>query len=305
MATRLYPHRGLNVGTGTFPTTEQDSETATMSLSLGLQTLSEGIGTYGALTPEYRSASTGANTSLQKAFIGFWSTAPLSADQTIGGAGETISINVADNESDLNANFRVNRAHVYVWRPSTGALVGDCCTVATTITGSPAEPTATAQYQVTEFSVDLSAVSALTGDVVIVELWSFFTQSNGFSRNVRVMLDGTVESTGENTVVTDHAAFFEFSQTLTFTNPETQLSHQSAVIFNTATVTPVAAVYNQSGAVFATSTSNPAVAAVSNQSMVVWYLGQTSSEAIISSLRAEVLTTEDDYTKRPRTFVVT
>jgi hypothetical protein len=229
MATRLYPHSAVHGLSGTFPTSEQDSQAPNFSAT-NAATL-RGMDAAKGQAMALQDASTIATTSAQVGFMGFWASPPLNVDQTVGGASQTISVNIGAYESNTNANLDF-RAHVYVWRPSTGALIGDCCAFATTPTDTTAEPTVLS-IRVATMVIPLAAVSALAGDVIIVELWTATTQSAAASYTVRAYYDGTVETATENAVVTDHAAYFEFSQNLTFSAGEARLASQAPFVLYT------------------------------------------------------------------------
>jgi hypothetical protein len=221
---KLYLHSNALTLAGTFPAGEQDAVTANFAAT-GANTLREMNQAPGSAMTNL-SATTAATTANQAGFMGMWGSAPLNGAQTVGGAGKTITVNVADYESNLSANFVINRAHVYVWRPSTGAVVGDLCVYADAPTGSPAEATAINSVQVTEFTVALASVAAADGDILVVELWGNFTQDAASSYTAQLHYDGATETLTENTVVGDHAAFVNFSQALTLKEPETQLTQQ-------------------------------------------------------------------------------
>jgi hypothetical protein len=223
MATKLYLHDNALVLSGTFPTGEQDAVTADFSAT-GAATLRELNQVPGAAMAN-RSASTSATTSAQAGFMGMWATPPLSGAHTLGGGAETLAINIGAYESNLSANVDW-RAHAYVWRPSTGAVVGDLCAFATSPSDSALEPTAASSIQVATLTLPLSSVAAADGDVVVVELWASLTQDAASSYTVSAYYDGSAENATEQAVVSDHAAFFEFSQALSLQLPEVHLTQQ-------------------------------------------------------------------------------
>jgi hypothetical protein len=255
---------------GTFPTGETDAQTANFTAT-GANTLRAMYGVKG-LAQTSINAATAATVSAQFGFMGFWASPPLDSGQTIGGGAETLTINVADYESNLAANFCINRCHAYVWRPSTGAAVGDLCTTVTAPSGSPTEPTAAASVQVTSFSVALSSVSANAGDIIIVELWAEFTQDAAGSYAANLYYDGSTETTVENTIVSDHAAFAEFSQAITFAAPEARLTQQSLAVFGESSITPEARLTQQSLVVFGESILPAPDVLLTGQSVIVWYV---------------------------------
>jgi hypothetical protein len=291
VAKRLYPHNEAHNLAGTFPAGEQDAQAADFTAT-GANTL-KGMNASIGLSMAYLEAVTAATVSNQAGFMGMWTTAPLDGDQTVGGASETLTVNVGDYESSANANFCINRVHAYVWRPSTGAIVGDLCTYATApSSGSPAEPTAESSIQVTTFVVDLASVSALSGDVLVVELWANLTQATASSYAVRAYYDGTVENTTENAVVTDHATFFEFSQNLVFSSPEVRLTGHDATVFYESTLSPELRLTGHDATVFYESTLSPEVR-LTGHSAIVWYVPPPPPIDLEGSATDEVSATGD------------
>jgi hypothetical protein len=233
--TKLYLHQNsFSLTSGTLPSGEQDAAAPNFSAT-GAGTLREMNAIAGSAST-YLSASTQATTSNQSGFLGMWASPPLAGAQTVGGGSESLTINIADYQSNLAANFCVNRAHAYVWRPSTGLKVGDLCTFTDTPLGAPAEATGAASAQVTTFSLTLASIEAADGDILVVELWTHITQDAASSYEARLYYDGVTESLTENTVVSDHAAFVEFSQTLAVQAPETRLTQQGVyAVYDAAT----------------------------------------------------------------------
>jgi uncharacterized protein YmfQ (DUF2313 family) len=284
MASRLYLHDAGHGLTGSFPSGEQDSQGATFTAAGAntLRAMDGGIGAPWAMT--YLSATTSATTSPQSGFMGMWVSSPLSVSQTLGGGSETLTVNVADYESDLAANHCINRVHAYVWRPSAGIKVGDLCTYATFPSGYPEEPAAANSIQITEFSVALAEVAADVGDVVIIELWSSITQFSAASYTVRVYYGGAIESDIEGDVVIDHASYVEFSQTLLFEPPEAQLLNQSVSPYFESTVIPEAQLLNQGAVAYFESTGTTEVQLI-RHSVIVWYVEADSLTSTISDLK--------------------
>lgn len=243
MTTKLYFHAESHGLSGTLPTGEQDAQAANFTATNAntLREMSRAIG----LAMVNQQGTTVATVSNQAGFIGFWTPGPLSGAQTVGGASETLSLNFAAYESNLSANLNF-RFHVYIWRPSTGAIVGDCCTYATVPSDTTAEPGAASSIRVATAIVDIAAVSALDGDVPIIEVWTNTTQAAATAYTVRMYYGGTIENATENAVVTDHASFVEFSQNLVFQSPDAQLSNQSSVFLYETTTVASALLANQS-----------------------------------------------------------
>lgn len=215
MATKLYLLAAANALTGTFPAVEQSSQTAswsaTGSSSLLTMRATKGSG-QGSL-----SGNSLANTSPQSAFCGFFASDTLSANQSVGGGSNTITLNIANLEASLNMNFGADlRCNVYVWRPSTGAKVGTVCDNLPS-SGSQ-EPGAAVSIRTNISTITgSSTVSALAGDVIICEIWQNHTQSSATVYTGAIYANGTTETLTANTVVANHASFIEFSaDNLTF-----------------------------------------------------------------------------------------
>lgn len=218
MATKLYLLSAANPLTGTFPTSEQSSQTASWSMT-GASSLLAMRGTKGTAQGSFSGASL-ASTSPQVAFCGYFASDTLNVDQSVGGAGQTLTLNIANRETSLNMNFGSDlRCNVYIWRPSTGAKVGTICDCVV-MTGG-AEPSGSALTKVNNATTTATTtVSALAGDVIICEIWQFHTQGAASSYTGSVYANGTTETLVTNTTVTNHASFLSFSaDTLTFGTP--------------------------------------------------------------------------------------
>lgn len=217
MATRLYFHDLANSLTGTFPTGEQSSAVADWfaSGSNTLRTMDKVRGSSQAS----RSGTSLAQTAAQNVFFGFFCSPPFDVAQNVGGGGQTIALNVANSESNTAMNLADLRCYVYVWRPSTGAVVGEVRAI--NALGSDIEVTGDGQARVNQgTTATTSTVAALAGDVLICEIWHRHTQADAVSRTGAIYYDGSTENTVNDSVVTDHAAFLNFgTDTLTFAIP--------------------------------------------------------------------------------------
>lgn len=233
MPTRLYFRDDAHSLTGTFPVTEQSTAVANWTANNTLKTLELTTGT--AMVSH--TGTSAATTAAQSGMMGRFVTMPLSGAQTVGGS--PMVMNVAESEGNLASNFWVNAIHVFVWRPSTGALVGTVVDSGGTSLGG-LEPTAAASTQVSHITgIATSAVSAETGDVVIIEVWSRFTQSMGTAYSSSFFFGGSVENTTENAVVSNHASYVEFAENLVLTKTVSL----SGSVTGTATV-PAAPISN-------------------------------------------------------------
>ena len=208
MATRLYFHNASANISGTLPSGEQSTRTPSWTATGGAtnRTMDTEVGAAQAT----HQGNTLANTSVQNALLGMFVSPTLDSAQTVGGGSMTL--NVADDESNGNANFWINALNVYVWRPSTGAKIGtvrDAAALGGTETAGG--------ERVTHITGITSAgVSALAGDVIVCEVWAQHTQSAANTYIGAFFYDGTTENTTENASVTNHASFIELTETLTF-----------------------------------------------------------------------------------------
>ena len=181
--------------------------------ALELRTLSTTPGTIQRQASFLSVASSVAN---QTVLLGMFASNPLNGAQTVGGG--TITLNTADGESNLNLNFWVNALNAYVWRPSTGEVVGYIRDAAGVSLGGleTASASTTASYVTNITGITSSAVAASSGDVVVCEVWGVFTNGMGTSYNGYFYYDGSTVNTTENALVTNHASFVEFTENLSF-----------------------------------------------------------------------------------------
>lgn len=247
MATKLYLIGIGNSLSGTFPTGEQSSLTPSWSLT-GASNLYTMRTTKGGAQVSLAGSSL-ASTSLQRAFCSHFASDTLNTAQSVGGGSNTVTINVANRESNLSMNFGSDlRCNVYVWRPSTGTKVGtigDCLAM----TGSVEPGAANSERSNSASTASTSTVSALAGDVIICEIWQFHTQAAATSYTGDVWASGTTETLTSNVVVTDHASFLSFSaDTLTFGTPSTDIGATVVLTLaaDTASSASVVAVSTQS-----------------------------------------------------------
>jgi hypothetical protein len=214
MATKLYFRDTANSGSGTFPSGEQASLTSSYAGSKNgtLRTLSTTIGT----TQTSSTGTTVAQTiTAQTPFMAYFCSPPIDANVTISG---TFGINIAVAESNTNVNLTSFHPHIYVWRPSTNALVGTLYPTTTELFFT--EPAASTET-VANFTniINVTSVSALVGDVIICEIWFKHVQGMATSYTTTFYYDGTTENTTSGTTVSNHASFVEFSTNITFTGP--------------------------------------------------------------------------------------
>lgn len=152
---------------------------------------------------------------LQQQFCAMFATLPLDTNQTVGGG--TMILNTAQNADSAAAAFAVNSFNIYVWRPSTGTLVGTIRDSGGASLGGAAGGTGITTQHIT--GITTSAVSAQAGDVIVCEIWANFTQGMANPYVCNFYFDGTTATTTQGTTVTNHASFIEFTENLTFGIP--------------------------------------------------------------------------------------
>lgn len=219
MATRLFFHDASNGLTGTFPTGEQSSLTPTYSLPTAstLRTMNTTIG----VGPMVELIDAVASAAPQTCFCGFFVSDTFDVNQNVGGGGQTITLNIGNGQSSTNMNWGNGlRADVYVWRPSTGAVVGTVLAGSATLTGC-IEPSSSVTLRCNQgTNTGSTQIAALAGDVLICEVFQVFTMTSALSRTGRWDFDGTTVTLTVQTTVTNHASFVEFSaDNLTFGTP--------------------------------------------------------------------------------------
>lgn len=211
MATRLYFHNAVSSVSGLSIQSTRTKATATGADTL--RTMDTTIGT----SQTSMTSNTQAITTAQSALMGWFCSPPLSGSQTVGATG--MVLNVADSESNTNANFWVNDVIVYIWRPSTSTRTA--VFHGTTLAGvnrGGTEPTAANSEQVSHITgiTSIGSTVAADGDIIVVEVYAYFTQGMSTAYTGTMYYDGTTENTTENAVVSNHASFLELVENLNF-----------------------------------------------------------------------------------------
>lgn len=216
MATRLFLHDALNALSGTFPTSEQSTVGAPTIIAPTANTLRtmDSITGTSMIT---RSITASATTAQQIAFHGFFCSLALDSNQLI--PPQTTTLNIANRENSSNMNFGPDlRAVAYVWRPSSGAMVGY---ITDGLVGAGDIEPAALSIRCNATSVTSTAtISCAAGDVIICEIWNVFTQSSANAFQAAIYYDGTTINTTIGTASTSHASFYELgTSSLTFAQP--------------------------------------------------------------------------------------
>lgn len=163
-------------------------------------------------------------TTAQTAKFGRFFSAPFAADYTYQhplNSTDAIQYYLADYESNLSANHCIEQCFIFVWRPSTGAMVGVIQPVTTKAIGSK-EPTAINSIQSTRgshFAGAAGTIDILKGDILVFEPFATFTQAAATAYTIRFYYGGATEITAENTVVTTPASKVVFSVDLPLEMP--------------------------------------------------------------------------------------
>lgn len=155
-----------------------------------------------------KAATIGTETNATDFITKFVST-PALPDKVI--QANTWSYNFAMKCTDTTNYVTPNSVPVtcYVWRPSTGAKVGNICDA----NGSGFVQIITANSEQSEDGTfSGSSVTAQSGDVIIFEAW-VGTLGSG-SETITYYYDGTTVTSGDRNVVSNHASYIETPQEL-------------------------------------------------------------------------------------------
>lgn len=238
MTTKLYLHAASHALTGTFPTGEQSSATPSWSATgaATLRTMNTTIGT----AQTSLSGTSLANTSLQLPFMGFFVSPPLNGNQSVTAV---FRLNVALTQSNTQMNLgQYLTTCLYVWRPSTGAVVGkllDGPADSIPLNGvAPPSAASTEKVDWGSYNTPATMIMALDGDVLICEVWPALLQGTAAAYTANFYFDGTTENATLNATVSNHAAFLDFDDNLVFKSPAAQLAAAlSSVCSRTAALT--------------------------------------------------------------------
>lgn len=190
---KFYLHDAATADTGTLPAVTSSISTRGNAETTPNKSMDDVAGS----AQTSATISTSASTIQQFHKLARFLSAPLTA-QTISAQNWTFRIAAA--ESNANSNMFLGLS-IAVWRPSTGALVGRIFDGPGAGTSLGTEPgtTETAEAVMT---VSGSAVTAQTGDILVVEIWTVSTQAMATSYTQTVYYDGATEGSA-----TDQAAY--------------------------------------------------------------------------------------------------
>lgn len=238
MTTKLYLHNASNTAAGTFPTGPQSSATPSWSATgaATLRTMNTTIGTAQASL----SGTSLANTALQLPFMGYFASPPLNGNQSVTAV---FRLNVALTQSNTQMNLgQYLTTCLYVWRPSTGAVVGKLLEGpgnSIPLTGvAPPSAANTEKVDWGSYNTPGTMIMALDGDVLICEVWPALLQGAASAYTADFFFDGTTENATLNATVSNHAAFVDFDDNLVFKSPAAHLAAAlSSVCSRTAALT--------------------------------------------------------------------
>lgn len=218
--TRFYFHVEDNTASG-LPQTEQSSLTLDKALDLGSKNrIMDTLLPTGTQT-ELRLLSI-VGTAPQNLYFSKFCSPPLYQSSI---AANTWTYNFASNTTTAAANFPVAgtnqavRVTLYVWRPSNQTKVQNIFDGTSSATANEAATPGTELCQIVTFSG--AAVTGMqAGDILVFEVWFQITQATGANQyNDDFVYDGTVVTTTNNTVVSNHASFIQTPETLNLTPP--------------------------------------------------------------------------------------
>lgn len=208
MANRLYFRNVNNTVGGMLPSGEQSALTADYTAAGGATLKRLGVNPDPTAGMANHSGASLASLLPQSGLYGMFIANRFGENQDI--SSQTVTINIAMMESDANMNMGAGlTANVYIWRPSTGTLVGTICANVALV--GAIEPTAGSIRVVQGSAAATVPVSALFADVLICEIWQTHTQGAAVSYTGGFYFDGGVVTTVNDTLVTDHASFINFS----------------------------------------------------------------------------------------------
>lgn len=192
-----------------------------------LKSLSDTKGSSQAAIPWTTDANPGV---AQYPYYGRFVSPPLAAGATISGS---VTLSFARAVGNTALNMTAAAPAIYVWRPSTKALVGVLRQGNDARVG--AAPTLASTEQASYGTATPASVTAQAGDQIIVDWYGRQDNTTAASYATNVYYDGgTDTNTTDNATVSDFAAYVQFTETLTFAQTQNLAAAAQAV----ATFTP-------------------------------------------------------------------
>lgn len=203
MATKFYFHDAASADTGTLPSAwlSTNYHVPPDVTATGASTNRSMDTTIGALQVSI-ALTTLAQTAVQHNWFRRFLSSPLAAQNI---ASQSVNLSVGASEANIASNmFPVPL--MFLWRPSTGALVGPIMDVG--FPGGTEPGTAESSYTATGTS---QVIDALDGDIIVLDLIATNNQGGATARVNTQFYDGTTEAS-----TTTNAAFLSFANTITF-----------------------------------------------------------------------------------------
>lgn len=228
MVTRLYLHAALSTISGTLPAASQSTaHTATGNYESQAtnRSMDTTIGTAQTNLDFVRAATSSAD---PKFYITTFISQALNQTSI---AANTWQWNFAckntstTNCKDYPSNNTDDKIPIccYVWRPSTGAKVGNILDGVTANayydTGNGSLQTPSTAECAEDGTFAGSAVTCQVGDVIVVEAWTYINTSNSTSTTYSFYFDGTTVTTTDGPTVSNHASFLQTPENLSFSTP--------------------------------------------------------------------------------------
>jgi hypothetical protein len=219
MATKLYMHDVSSIVLGTLPSTQQSSQTPTQYI--GSVTANKSMDT---IIGSAQTSISASKTDLSYGSMDIFYLIRFVSDKvnTTSIAANTWTVNyaVSANPKPTYVNVKDSggnpgaRVIMYVWRPSTGAKVGNIFDNDMTC-GYVSDNT----ERVIHGTVSGSAVTCQVGDVICIELRLgvfLIGGGSGAMSLFSVYYDGTTETSTDTNSATNHASYISTPQDMTF-----------------------------------------------------------------------------------------
>lgn len=235
--TFIYFHDLTSSVTGTLPTTQQGSYAAPL-VTVDAYTVNRSMDT--TIGTAQTSKAGAISLSNKTIYLTKFVSQPLNQTSV---AANTWNYSFAAAETSTGCNFPVPgtsavNVTVYVWRPSTGAKVGNI--MDGTSSGTQYSEPGAGAIQSVYGSFTGSAVTCQVGDVIVMEI--YFAMTTPASGTVTFYYDGTTETPNNGTTVTNHASYIQTPEILAFgvlTRLTTQKTLKYAVKARVADVSTV------------------------------------------------------------------
>ena len=226
MATRFYLHDAVSTVSGTLPSTEQSTKTAVFNYEAQTtnRSMSTTIGTAQASKTFVNTTTRAANNTC---YVTKFISTPINQ---AGIAANTWTYNFAVKTSlttttdDYPTNDTAPKfipICCYVWRPSTGAKVGNIFD-GNSVTGTYFDVgnqntggSTTSEVAEHGTFTGSAVATAAANDVIVLEAWISVWFSGATSTTLSYFYDGTTTNTTNGAIVSNHAAFLETPENIT------------------------------------------------------------------------------------------